>query len=278
MKYLAILLTVFNRKTCTIECLRRIKAQGVEGLRCDVYITDGGSSDGTVDSVREMFPEVNISVADGVYWNRGMYLSWQRAAETRDYDYYLWLNDDTFLYDGALEALVEGSKSKDNKCIIVGATVDTKTKQTVTYGGRLKGKGLAPVGEMTAVDYFNGNIVLVPAYVYHKLGNLDRYFTHSKGDFDYGMRAGKRGIGMFQCAKVLGECDLHERIDKWCDPEVPLKTRWAMLNRPNGMPPKETFHLDRRHSGMAVALFHYCTTIIRCLVPRLWLLLGKGGL
>ena len=36
------------------------------------------------------------------------------------------------------------------------------------------------------VDYFNGNIVLVPQFVFRQLGYLDDYFTHSKGDYDYG--------------------------------------------------------------------------------------------
>ena len=59
------------------------------------------------------------------------------------------------------------------------------------------------------VCHFNGNIVLVPMAVFKVLGNLDHYFTHSKGDFDYGMRANKAGIKIIQCGEVLGECDVH---------------------------------------------------------------------
>lgn len=277
-KTIAILLTVFNRKLCTLKCLKQLTEQLLpEGVTCDVYITDGGSTDGTVESVKELYPEVNIQVKDGVFWNRGMYASWEWAASMKKYDFFLWLNDDTFLYNDCIKTLYEASAVKGDACIIVGPTVDTATQQRVTYGGRWKGKGIAPLnGELTAVDYFNGNIVLVPADVYQKLGNLDYYFTHSKGDFDYGMRARKAGIEIYQCGRALGECDLHERIDRWCDPEVPLRKRWAMLNRPNGMPPKETFHIDKRHRGFLVATFHYCTTIIRCLIPQLWVKFGKN--
>ena len=279
-KTIAILLTVFNRKECTLKCLRQLTEQILpDGVTYDVYITDGGSTDGTVESVRELYPEVSIQVKDGVFWNRGMYASWEWAASMKKYDFYLWLNDDTFLYNDCIKTLYDASSVKDDACIIVGPTVDTATRQRVTYGGRIKGKGIAPLhGEMTAVDYFNGNIVLVPADVYHKLGNLDYYFTHSKGDFDYGMRARKAGIGMYQCGKALGECDLHERIDRWCDPEVPLRKRWALLNRPNGMPPKETFHLEKRHFGLGIAIFHYITIVTRCFIPQLWVFLGKARL
>lgn len=278
MKTIAILLTVFNRRDCTLKCLKQLTEQTLpDGVTFDVYITDGGSTDGTVESVRELYPEVKIQVKDGVFWNRGMYASWEWAASIKKYDFFLWLNDDTFLYNDCIKTLYEASSAKEYRCIIVGATVDTETKQLVTYGGRIKGNGIAPVnGEMVSVDYFNGNIVLVPSAVHRILGNLDWYFTHSKGDFDYGMRAKKAGIGIYQCGQVLGECNLHPRIDKWCDPDVPFRKRWAMLNRPNGMPPKETFHLESRHGGIAIATFHFCTTVMRCLVPKLWVWLGKA--
>lgn len=278
-KKIAILLTVYNRRDCTLKCLRQLTEQILpDGVTYDVYITDGGSTDGTVGSVRELYPEVSIQVKDGVFWNRGMYASWEWAASMKKYDFYLWLNDDTFLYNDCIKTLYEASSAKDDRCIIVGPTVDTATRQRVTYGGRIKGKGIAPVdGEMTKVDYFNGNIVLVPADVYQKLGNLDYYFTHSKGDFDYGMRAKKAGFGMYQCGKALGECDLHPRIDKWCDPDVPFKKRWKLMQRPNGMPPKETFHLEKQESFIKASI-HYITIILRCIFPAIWVKLGKAKL
>lgn len=123
---------------------------------------------------------------------------------------------------------------------------------------------------LTPIYYFNGNIVLIPRFVYQQLGNLDYYFTHSKGDFDYGLRAGKAGIGMYQVGTYLSECELHESLDKWCNPNVPFKQRWKILHRPNGMPPKETFHFEKKHIGLCSALFHYCTIYIRCIIPQLW--------
>ena len=279
MKRIAVLLTVFNRKEGTLRCLANLHKMNLpDECRMDVYLTNDGCTDGTPGAVKDQFPEVNVIEGDGtLFWNRGMYTAWEAAAKAYDYDYYLWLNDDTFVYCYAVNILISCSESKNDRCIIVGATVDTDTKQRVTYGGRVKGKGIAPVnGDMVSVDYFNGNIVLVPSAVYRILGNLDWYFTHSKGDFDYGMRARKAGIYIYQCGKVLGECNLHPRIDKWCDSDVPFRKRWKLLNRPNGMPPKETFHLEKRHKGLFIAIFHFCTTVIRCLVPKLWIWMGKA--
>jgi GT2 family glycosyltransferase len=198
-----------------------------------------------------------------------MYKAWKEASK-QNYDFYLWLNDDTFLYSNALDSLLETSTYYDNKAIIVGATRSSDHSH-VTYGGRTaEGMIPNPLAGMTEVDYFNGNVVLIPKSVYRVLGNLDPYFAHSKGDFDYGMRAGEAGIKMVQAEGYVGECDLHPHLDKWCDPTVPFQNRWQWLHRPNGMPPKETFHLEKRHYGLRKATFHYFTIYLRCLFPWVW--------
>lgn len=43
--------------------------------------------------------------------------SWTEA-EKKEYDYYLWLNDDTLLYPSALSELIECTNSEENKKII----------------------------------------------------------------------------------------------------------------------------------------------------------------
>lgn len=276
MQTIAVLLTVFNRKDKTLECLKRLYTQlPLNGYQVDVYLTNDGCTDGTPEAVMKQFPKVKIINGNGnLFWNRGMYTAWQEAAK-KNYDFYLWLNDDTYVYSNMLCALLKASSLKNDKAIIVGATQSLDGKN-ITYGGRLSnGKIPALDGNLTSVQYFNGNIVLVPRYVYNKLGNLDYYFTHSKGDFDYGLRALKAGIEMYQVGECLGVCDLHESLDKWCNPKVSFVQRWKMLHRPNGMPPKETFHFEKRHSGLITATFHYLTVHMRCLFPSLWVKLNK---
>lgn len=272
MKSIAVLLTVFNRKDKTLQSLERLyKLLPLDGFQVDVYLTDDGCTDGTPEAVTEHFPQVIIIHAKGdLFWNRGMWTAWDTAAKTKKYDFYLWLNDDTFVYDNMLEVLIEAALETKEKAIIVGATESTD-HSNITYGGRLNdGEIPNPNGRLLKVKYFNGNIVLIPQAVYSVLGNLDPYFTHSKGDFDYGLRAQKVGFDIYQAGEVLGECDAHPTLDKWCNPDVPLAQRWKMLNRPNGMPPKETFHLEKRHYGLFAACIHYVTIHVRCLFPKLW--------
>lgn len=271
MKHIAALLTVHDRRETTLECLKRLFGQqGVEGAEVDVWLTDDGCTDGTAEAVSRQYPDVRIVKGDGsLYWNRGMIAAWQAAASARDYDYYLWLNDDTHLYPHALASLMGGAAEAGGQAVIVGATLATDHSR-VTYGGRTS-QGIAPLdGKLAPISFFNGNIVMVPRSAYRKLGTLDPCFTHALGDFDYGLRAGRLAIEMRQVGEPLGECDLHSSVSKWIDPRVPLRSRWQALFRPNGMPPNEMFHFERRHRGLAIASFHYLTVCLRCLCPRLW--------
>ena len=272
MDSIAIIITSFNRREETLLCLHNLYMQEVSfHYQMDIYLTNDGCTDGTPEAVQENFSQVHIVQGDGnLFWNRGMYVAWEAAAKAKDYDFYLWLNDDTFVYPTMIDLLLKASQEKLHHAIIVGATQSTD-KTHATYGTqRSTGQLAVPNGNMQRIVCFNGNIVLIPRYVYQILGNLDYYFTHSKGDFDYGMRAAKKGIEMFQVGEYLGECDLHPTLDKWCDPTIPFAQRWEMLHRPNGMPPKEIYHLNLRHRGFASAIVHYFTVYLRCVFPQLW--------
>lgn len=273
MKTIAVLITVFNRKDKTLECLQRLYYQlPVTNYQVDVYLTNDGCTDGTPEAIQHQFPQVHIINGNGnLYWNRGMYTAWQKAAK-KDYDFYLWLNDDTYVYPNMLYTLLQATKEKEDKAIIVGVTQNTNQNKT-TYGGRLiNGKIPKPNGNLIPIHHFNGNIVLIPRYVFLRLGNLDFYYTHSKGDFDYGLRANKAGIKMFQVGCYIGICDQHESLDKWCNPNIPFKQRWKILHRPNGMPPKETYHFEKKHCNIIKAVLHYITIYIRCFFPKIWII------
>lgn len=270
MFQIAALLTVHNRCALTLACLGNLYAQHMPSdVRLDVYMVDDGCTDSTAQAVSSQFPDVRIISADGsLFWNRGMHRAWAVAAQTMDYDYYLWLNDDTLLSDGAIKQAVALCKERNDEVIVVGATKATSSEK-LTYGGRADGRIPPCDGFPHEIERFNGNIVLVPQSVFHVLGNLDYYYTHSKGDFDYGARAQMRGIKMYQCGEVLGVCDEHERIDAWCDPDVPFRKRWTLMLRPNGMPPNEIFHYEKQ-INVLMASVHFVTVLLRCIFPKIW--------
>ena len=66
MYQIAVLLTVYNRKDKTIRCLSRLfEQQDASRFSLSVFVVDGGSSDGTTDSIRFLFPSIHLSVYIG---------------------------------------------------------------------------------------------------------------------------------------------------------------------------------------------------------------------
>ncbi|MEC4852545.1 MAG: glycosyltransferase family 2 protein, partial [Jaaginema sp. PMC 1079.18] len=216
---IAALLTCFNRKEKTLECLRLLFAQaGVSDATLEVYLVDDGSTDGTAAAVAQTYPQVNILTGTGnLFWNGGMRLAWDAAMPSHP-DYYLWLNDDTLLYPDALHTLLETSHQLSQKgedaAIVAGSVQDPET-QVLTYGG-LRQKGplyppfkaqkIPPTDAPQVCDMMCGNFVLIPQTVVAKIGNLDPQLTHYAGDWDYGLRARQAGCSVWIAPGFQGTC------------------------------------------------------------------------
>jgi GT2 family glycosyltransferase len=276
MKSIAVLMACFNRKEKTINCLRALSKQQLDkNYILQVYLLNDGSTDGTGEAVKKEFPSVKIINGDGsLYWNRGMHTAWKVAA-IENYDYYLWLNDDTNLYPYAVKEMLSAALLKESKAIICGCTESPKIKGQLTYGGgKHRGKVYIsnyPYGIVAPCDIINGNCVLVPKYVFEKVGNLDWTFSHSIGDNDYSLRSKKKGISSFTAAQFIGTCAKHDSLPKWCLPQIPIKDRIKNLYSPLGNPPKQYFIFERRHFGLFNAFKHYLSTHIRVFMPKLWM-------
>ena len=269
---IAALLTVFNRKEKTLSCLHSLERNIRDSFILDVYLTNDGCTDGTEIEVKKQFPWVKIINGDGnLYWNRGMYTAWCEA-EKRDYDFYLWVNDDMLIYDDSVENLLSTSHDKDDKAIIVGFTTNS-TKDKITYGGRThESRLITQVNGVTRCSTFNGNFVLVPRYVYLKVGKNDPVFHHAIGDSDYGLRAEKLNIPCFIAKDSCGVCDAHSTLPKCFDPQVPFLERCKWMYKPggNGANPNEFFVFRKRHYGLLSAIKTYITNILHLSFPQMW--------
>lgn len=270
---IAVLITCHNRKAKTVACLTALyQCTLPENFTFEVYLVDDGSSDGTAQVVKDNFPAVRIIQGNGkLYWNRGMRLAWETAADTKDYDFYLWLNDDTIFEDYSLNELIRTSFLYFHETIVVGSTSSHVQRENITYGGRNKtGKLIIPGNSPLPCRYFNGNIVLVPNKVFQKTGFIDDKFYHALGDFDYGLRAAKLGVKAYVAPGVLGYCEAHNQLPIWCNPEKNIKDRLKAFRTPLGHNPEEYFMFEFRHFGIFSALFHYFTNHLRLVFPQLW--------
>jgi GT2 family glycosyltransferase len=273
MKQIAVLLTCHNRKPKTLQCLSQLFQQegSEQHFQLHVYLVDDGSTDGTSEAVKETFPRVHLIQGNGqLYWNRGMHLAWEMAAR-KVHDYYLWLNDDTMIFPNALLEMLDCAQASDNRAIVCGAIQSALTGD-FTYGGKERsGKEVIPNGELQACFSINGNCVLIPETIHTVVGKLDPIFPHAIGDYEYGLRAVKKGFGLVTTRRYIGNCERNAHLPKWCYQEVPFALRMKALYSPLGNAhPYYFFIYEKRHKGLPTAVFHFITIHLRAFIPSLW--------
>lgn len=270
MKNIAILLTCHNRKSKTIQCLDALYACDLPNEYCfDIYLVDDGSTDGTTEAVRAEYSKVNIIQGSGnLYWNRGMYLAWQSAVKQKEYDFYIWLNDDTILFKNAIDLFVIESTKENFNSILVGATRDSNYK--ISYSAYSKdGLKLFPNGHWQKSCYFNGNFVLIPKNVFKSIGYNDKFYRHSFGDFDYGYRAFKKGFDVLLSPIPLGYCDSNISKKKWLDKNYSLLKRLKFLYSPLGNNPLELLYINFKQNKIIQGIFQFLNIHIKVIFKAL---------
>lgn len=247
---IAALLTCFNRKEKTIQCLHSLFHILPE---CNVYLVDDLSTDGTSEAIQKSFPKVRIIKGTGsLFWSRGMYTAWKEAMR-KNYDYFLWLNDDIELYPFFFQELMECQALYNSNCIISGLVEDFN-KNKILYGGSDAHKKLVqPNKQPQEIKFMNGNVVLIPRSVVDKIGIIDPIYHHDLGDVDYGLRAQKNGIKVYATRIPIasGYCNNYCRVRKW---GVSLKERFKKLYSPLGSNPRINFYFRKKHFGIIKAI------------------------
>lgn len=277
MVAIAVLLTCHNRKKITFACLTKLFSIRRD---IDVYCVDDNSTDGTSETIEESFPQVNIIHGDGnLFWCRGMRTAWIEAAKNKSYDFYLWLNDDLVLYNDSIDEMLNCSEAMNHQAVIAGLVQETTTKKVI-YGGFDKSKHLIPAnGELNEVHNLNGNFVLVPKYVFEKVGFFDPVYHHDLGDVAYGHEAHKHGLHVCTTRKYIGATDasLQSKNMRKRLSGVSVIKRFKKLYSPLGSNPFITYYFLNRYEGFwkSVIFFIY-VHIINLLPDCIWNRLSRS--
>lgn len=272
---IAVILTCHNRKDSTLECLRCIADLRKPGnIEVEIFLVNDGSTDGTEEAVRRQFPLVYIIPGHGeLYWNGGMRLAWEVAAEQNNYDFYFWVNDDTNLEQDALEEMLfcerEARKISPAGVVIVGACCDKCERGRFSYGGRIHEELIVPDGSLQECIHMNGNCVLIPRIVYEAVGNLSPDFTHTCGDYDYGLRAIENGFKLFTTRKYVAKCSSNKWVPVCFNGDYSIRVRFREFNKGKKFNKVEyRTYLTRHLSNKWILL--YAKAYIKMLFPQLY--------
>jgi len=217
-----VVVTTHNALPWIEQCLTSVA--GVETL-----VVDNGSTDGTVDLVRETFPDVRLIESA----NRGLCAGWNTGIRATTAEHVLVLNADAWLLGNALEALVDAADRHPRAAAIGPRLLNTDgTLQRSVRGyptvwriatEYLYLRKLAPRSQALnafygagfdheterEVEWVMGACLLVRRAAYEDVGPFDeRYFMFSE-EVDWMRRAADRGWSVVftpeaRCVHVSG--------------------------------------------------------------------------
>jgi GT2 family glycosyltransferase len=169
-------------------------------------LADNGSSDGSVEFVREHFPSIHI-VENGrdLGYSCGMNAGLSYAA-AHGADYFLVANDDIVIDRGALTALVQTAQTCERAGFVAGKvyfysqpdtfqTVGKKADSLVLNGDHI-GWMEKDVGQYECVAervFVDDVATLIDRRVYDEVGAYDPQFFLQYADFDWQARAKPKG-------------------------------------------------------------------------------------
>jgi hypothetical protein len=201
-----------------------------------------------------------------------MRLAWKKARQQHNYDFYLWINDDTYIHINALENIFTDYFYLLNRgivAIISGVCHDLSSGE-ISYGGRdKKYKLIIPNGLPQSCRYINGNFTLVSKKIFHKLAYLSNKYIHAAGDHDYGLRARKLGFKCYVSSFILAVCQYDESnvVQNCFNRDIPLRDRIKELFSVKKFNCNDTFFFIMEDSGLIKAMRFFLKSFQNTLFP-----------
>jgi GT2 family glycosyltransferase len=117
---LSVIIVNWNTKELLLNCIESLY-RTIKGLSFEIFVVDNGSKDGSVNSVRKAFPEIELIQNQR---NLGFARANNEALRKRKGQYALLSNTDVILKDGAIETLAEFMDRNPNVGIAGGQLIN----------------------------------------------------------------------------------------------------------------------------------------------------------
>lgn len=276
MKSILVILTCFNRKFKTINCIKSLLGSN-KNFKVKFLVVNDGSTDGTKEELIKLNYDIHIIEGNGnLFWNGGMRKGIEYALENIEADFYLLINDDVEFFPNTIERLLGRYfyiRSNNQDGLIVGATCDNNNN--LTYGAikyvnkkRIKYITISPSNTIEDYDTFNCNCVLVPNNILRKVGNLDKKYKHSMGDFDYGFIVKRFGYCIYSSDEYVGICERNSYKETWQDVSLPILKRLKLKESLKGLPAAQWFYFLNKNFGLYTAIIYSITPYIKIITKR----------
>jgi len=263
MHRLVTITTVYNRKKTTLKCLKSlIYSCNLSGVDAVHFIVDDNSSDGTSEAIRRYFPFVNILHGNGaLYWAGGMRHCFSRIKGICSYDFLIAYNDDCIFKPNSIKDLLSGFEPSFGRVGIVVGSLLNPNNRRISYGGRVlrwKSCWLPPsfnlaipsVDNYIEVDSLNMNLCCIKFSLVNHIGFLDKHYSHSIADYDFGLRAKKAGYRILLAPSTLGYCSNNSLLGTSREKGLSVCARTKRIFSIKEYPLFPMIHYYKSHAGM----------------------------
>ncbi len=194
-------------------CLSSVLAMDYPNF--NVIVADNGSKDRSVELIREKFSHVHIvELGKNLGYARGFNAGLEYAA-SQGVDYFLIMNNDTVIDKAALSALMDTAQSQPKAGFVTGKSyyfdhpdiLQTigKKEDSICWSGDHMGEGEKDIGQYEAIEeraFLDDVMTLVNRKIYDEVGGYDPQFFLDCEEFDWQVRAKKKGWKFYYTPKA----------------------------------------------------------------------------
>jgi GT2 family glycosyltransferase len=227
-KLVYIIIPVHNRKAITLKCLQILKQNG-DLAQYIVVVVDDGSTDGTSEAIRSLYPDVIILAGDGNLWWTGAIVKGMEYAYDKGAEYFIWLNDDCYPQKETIQKLIKTCQA-DNKIVVGAQSLDPETFQPSYAGIIVRQNQIIEVHTLKNLlecDGLSGNLVCLNRNLIKDINYPNfRAFPQYYGDVAYTHQAKNNNYKLLIQGDAIAFCkNDHPRIS-WLNPDKSLLSYW----------------------------------------------------
>ncbi|MDF1832965.1 MAG: glycosyltransferase [Porticoccaceae bacterium] len=204
----SLILLNWNGKDDTLACLKSV--QDINYTNYDVVVVDNGSSDDSVNAIKQEFPDItlletgaNLGFAEGN--NVGI-----RYALKQHPDFILLLNNDTVVETDFLDQLISYAASKGNKGLFGPKINYFDQPDTLWWAGSkwnaealefehtgINQRDSGAYDQAREIDYVCGCALLIPTKIINEIGLMDPQYFLTYEETDWCYRAREAGYASY---------------------------------------------------------------------------------
>jgi len=204
------IIPTFNRRGPLQKCLQCIAGQetGEKPFKMIPIVVVDGSTDGTIEMIREEFADAEIVEADGHFWYTKCINAGIKRAQQLNCDFVLTLNDDLIFASDYVRTILADYFSVERNSIIGSISLSQEMPRRITFSGvseinaLLKESNYLP--KFSTVDEKNlsgmkrsvvlsGRGILYPMAIFEEMGLYDEKLVQYSSETDFTYRASRLG-------------------------------------------------------------------------------------